>query len=354
MTTKIINKLFKKKIEDRIQTHKTAGLVATHRCNMNCSFCIWKKDLTWMKEDLDIDLNLLIPLFKQMKEFNYSLIALTGGECGLHPKFKELIQMIVDFGFDYTIVTNGRNLDLYKFIFEDTKLNEKFDSLAISLDGSEETHDSKRGKGSYKKILEAIDFFKSKGKCLSLKCAIGKSNYNDFMHVLKIGFEKEVNVEVFDMIDSPETLNSKEHEEVISLIEKNEKTIDEYLKKINISFRLLPFIEGYGFCGSLSGLNFDILPNGKISMCCGQDYDEFIISDLRDEDFFEKIFFNKKEKVKTILSGLVDIHSDPLSQGILAQDRCSFCRVFLNCKKNNGNVSVVYPEEVLKEMEKQK
>lgn len=328
---------------DRYKRLRTIGLVVTRKCNLTCPFCIWNKQEC--DKEVFMDLNILKKALEEGKKYKYNCVQITGGEPILHPKFREIIEMIVDYGFDFTIVSNAMLWERYKFIVEDSRIKEKFNSIAFSLDGSKELHDSGRATGSYDKVLEAIKFFKDK-KGVSIKMALGIHNCpQEILNVLKIAYDSGVEAELFSITDIKEFCLTGLHIEAIyKLLETNKELISNYVNKIPIAVSLLKNIDKIDYCPAFISREIEILPEGKVCFCCVKDYPEFIIGDLNQEGFAE-ILNRRLTLSRKLLNGIMDFMLNPNIINTTVQDGCSICKNILNCEKYGKEVIHNYNNE---------
>jgi len=119
----------------------------TNRCNSRCSYCnIFNRNQRELTESE------IINLLDILKKEGTQRIALWGGE----PLIREDIGRIIDhaknkLGFFISVDTNGylvpQKLDILKNI----------DVLVFSFDGCQNIHDENREKGSYAKVMKAIE-----------------------------------------------------------------------------------------------------------------------------------------------------------------------------------------------------
>src|SRR3989344_6738034 len=104
------------------------------------------------------------------------------------------------------------------------------DNLIISLDGPKDIHDKLRGKGTFDKVVEAINILNSKGIKTTVNAVITKYNfeYIDFL----VEFAKKYNVNLMFQPVVKIKNNSKsdalDNKELLNVIEKIKK-----LKKLN-------------------------------------------------------------------------------------------------------------------------
>ena len=123
-------------------------IYTTEECNLRCKYC---------ESDSDMCSRVSMPSydFEKLKvfieKFPIKNLQFFGGEPLINMPFIERILDEVDSNY-VSINTNGLLLDEIK----DEHLN-KFDQIAVSIDGCSETNDENRGKGTYTKIIEQVN-----------------------------------------------------------------------------------------------------------------------------------------------------------------------------------------------------
>jgi MoaA/NifB/PqqE/SkfB family radical SAM enzyme len=127
----------------------------TDRCQLDCQHCL--RDPEKKPKDLSLEL-IKKGLSEGRRIYNAEHTAFTGGEPTLHPQFREAVDVAIDLGFTWHMVTNGRNLPWLLELFRERPLRrERMTSISFSLDGADEAmHDSIRGAGSYREVMTAI------------------------------------------------------------------------------------------------------------------------------------------------------------------------------------------------------
>ncbi|MGL5716922.1 MAG: radical SAM protein [Paraclostridium sp.] len=82
-------------------------------------------------------------------------ISITGGEPLTHPKINDILELIIQKGFNVQICTNGTLIDssLIKLL---QKYEKNFFRFSISLDGIEKVHDEIRGVGCFESVKTNI------------------------------------------------------------------------------------------------------------------------------------------------------------------------------------------------------
>lgn len=140
----------------------------TSACNLNCIGC-------WAAEygnKLNMDYNTLDSIIRQGKELGTYMYIYSGGEplvrkndiiklCEAHPD-----AMFLAF-------TNGTLIDE---AFADEMLRVKNFVPAISVEGFEEATDSRRGKGTYKAVIKAMEILKNKKLPFGISCCYTSQN----------------------------------------------------------------------------------------------------------------------------------------------------------------------------------
>ena len=129
-------------------------LEVTQRCNLSCVFCGSKCDEHKITDEVPLEEYKRL-LDKGKKDFGTKVfIVLTGGEPLLRKDIFDMCDYIHKLGFSWGMTTNATLIDKEKA----QKLCDcGMYSIAVSMDGDKETHDSLRQvKGSYEKAVEGI------------------------------------------------------------------------------------------------------------------------------------------------------------------------------------------------------
>ncbi|MBI3842109.1 MAG: radical SAM protein [Thaumarchaeota archaeon] len=158
-------------------------------CNLHCTHCYW-----WLNRKENEELT--VEQWKQVidekfKKQHVFIITLVGGEPTLRPDVIELF--VKEFPKRVSVVTNGTYpLKKYKDLY----------FYWVSVDGTEEVHDTIRGKGAYASTRKnIIDYVENNGekalKDIWISMTINSQNYKTikdvidewYGHVNKIGFQ---------------------------------------------------------------------------------------------------------------------------------------------------------------------
>ncbi len=164
----------------------------TERCNLRCTHCY--QDPKLLKEEIKNEdlFNILDGFASQIKEWGIpkgsTRVSLTGGEPLAKEGIFDLIKMCQRYKdvFHYGILTNG--ILLNKNMVSNLK-GLGVDYLQISLEGMEEVNDSIRGKGVFKKAVEAAKMVKESGISTNFSMTVTKVNLNEVPKVIKLSKE---------------------------------------------------------------------------------------------------------------------------------------------------------------------
>lgn len=171
-------------------SHLGLVLVPTSNCNFACSYCFeGKKQAKYMSEEV---VNSLISFINENKKAETLSITWYGGEplmaFNLIEKITNRIKTETKLKIrEQSIVTNGY-LITNKVI--DFMRSNHFDSIQITLDGDEQTHNQSRflkttHHSTYQRIIENIDkLIKLLPKChIKIRVNVDKRNQDDFINV---------------------------------------------------------------------------------------------------------------------------------------------------------------------------
>ncbi|MFH1626272.1 MAG: radical SAM protein [Pseudomonadota bacterium] len=126
----------------------------TMRCNLKCKGC-YAGDY---EQGQELSLELIDRILNEAKELGIYFVSFTGGEVLVRPDLFEMYQKHNDLYFQF--FTNGTLID--------EKMASRFAKLGnvapmISIEGFEKETDFRRGKGTYQKIMRAMDNLREEG-----------------------------------------------------------------------------------------------------------------------------------------------------------------------------------------------
>lgn len=269
----------------------------TNKCNLSCLHCL--RDKTDMRSALPVEL--FDSILRQAKAYNLQHIAFTGGEPTLHPQFGKILDTVVKYGYTYHFVTNAWNFTSVWKLLSDPHFPGrlgKLSGVSISLDGAtEKTHDFIRGKGSFRKILQAISILRTKGIDISVQITVNKKNIGEIEQMAMLASELGLKRLFYAHLE-PTTLA---YEQDLVLDPAQYREVEQRVEnlkcamKIEITFSLghyepLSFFQ----CRALIMQSPNIDYRGRLTFCCqlsgytgspGQETD--IVADLNTVSLYD-------------------------------------------------------------------
>lgn len=153
----------------------------TLRCDLACRHCGSRAGHA--RED-ELDTSECLDLIRQMAELGVMEVTLIGGEAYLRDDWTELVAAIAAHGMSVTMTTGGRG------ITKERALSGKaagLESVSVSIDGLEATHDRLRGvKGSFQSALAALDHFRAAGVKVSCNTQINRLSLPELPALLEL------------------------------------------------------------------------------------------------------------------------------------------------------------------------
>ena len=144
----------------------------TNRCTLNCVYCN-----IWNTRARELSYEEIVKVIDELSRIGTKRISFSGGE----PLLREDISQIISYCRDKNIYpemnSNGT------LIADNIDSIRGLDFLKLSLDGPEQAHDLLRGKGSYRKVINAADACLKEKIKFGFACTLTKHNINklDFM-----------------------------------------------------------------------------------------------------------------------------------------------------------------------------
>ncbi|MCL2592286.1 MAG: radical SAM protein [Defluviitaleaceae bacterium] len=162
------------------QKPSTAIWEVTMGCNMRCAHCG-----SSCKEPLPDELTTdeALSLVDQIAELGLKWITISGGEPLTRVDLPIIIERFVSHSIVVNIITNGWLLEPQ--MAEKLK-NSGVSTIAISLDGTEKTHDKIRQEGSYERIFKAFKALQEVGIATGAVTTISNENIGELPEMRKI------------------------------------------------------------------------------------------------------------------------------------------------------------------------
>lgn len=154
----------------------------TDRCNLRCAHC--PSGRHGGRGELDPGL-FSGRVLAAARLCGIDNLAFTGGEPTLHSRFSHLAARTAAAGLDFSLATNGWSLPKHL----DTLLShrERLRMIAFSLDGAREaTHDRLRGRGSYRRVLQAVSACVLRGLPFGLSMSLTRDNRGEIAEIVAL------------------------------------------------------------------------------------------------------------------------------------------------------------------------
>lgn len=269
----------------------------TNRCNLECKHCLREE----VKQTKDLSVDFIERILTQAKrDYRIEQTSFTGGEPLLYPDLERLFEIVDELDLCFGFVTNGHLLDQRIELLKRPHVKRRLSFIAVSLDGPDaKTHDSIRGKGSFKKAMKAIMLLKSLNITTSIKFTVGRHNLDKLEEMILAGSHLEADkMEIAHMHPTPDNVSSGLIPDPAEF-RAAESVINRMIKgmKMQITMTAGLYINpSFYTCAYLTMSDMYVDVDGRLCLCCqlpgarGRDADKpqlDIIADLNQVELFE-------------------------------------------------------------------
>lgn len=244
----------------------TLVLMLTDVCNLDCVHCFKSNESLAETPFEDIEKTLL----GLKKRFSNLHVSLSGGEATLHRRFEDILSLLNEQNQPYHLVTNGFNFKRRTLPFL-LKYKKNLECVAFSVDGANETsHDRIRGKGSFERIINALQLCKENGIGTRICCTLNKWNLNQIDPIRRFAQKHHITNGVYLWTAIP---TRRLYEQDLLLDEADRAYLlrrREALEceDVYIIGDLRRMDECYDRCEALSLRQFTLDADGNFSLCC--------------------------------------------------------------------------------------
>lgn len=273
----------------------TAVWEITMGCNMRCKHC-GSSCADPLEGELTTDE--AIKLCDDLGELGFQWITISGGEPTTRKDWHLIAKRLSENNITPTMITNGWLLD-EQLIEKGIAAN--INTIAISIDGLEETHDLIRKKGSFQRIMHALDLLKQQKQIsVSAITTINNKNIIELEALKEILIQKgvrawqvQIGLPMGNMAEFNEMImNPEQVDEIIDFayeanqdgrIEIQPADCIGYYNKKEIELREKAFnIDYYRWQGCPAGkYSMGILNNGNITGCTSIRDPKYIAGNIR-------------------------------------------------------------------------
>jgi len=156
-------------IKSPVPSLRYLELQITDQCNLSCGHCYISE-----KSSAELSPGQVRNIMEEFEELQGLRVLITGGEPLLHSSFPEINDMLRNYCVRKILFTNGLLLD------EEVLSGLNVDEIQISIDGLETAHDLLRGKGVFKKAMDAVVRSLETGFEVSVSTMVHSGNLGDF------------------------------------------------------------------------------------------------------------------------------------------------------------------------------
>lgn len=149
--------------------------LVTFKCNLKCAHCYLGEDHPEEFPDY-----LMPRLLEELSLMQGLRVLVSGGEPTLYKHFGKLNELAPEYPLRFVLLSNGMMID--KAFARSLNFNE----VQISLDGMQKGHEIVRGKGTFVRVLNAIESIKNAGLDLSVATMIHSGNLDEWEQMRKL------------------------------------------------------------------------------------------------------------------------------------------------------------------------
>lgn len=218
-----------------------------------------------------MEADLMASILDAISSVGIGNVCLTGGEPALYPGLGRVFDLIADHGMGFSLVSNA-------FLFEEkirplltSRIKPHLAGICFSLDGANaKSHDMIRMRGSFERVINAIEFCAAEKIPVSVKSIIHRKNMSGIVDVAHLCAAKGVaNLGYVLLTPTPLLVAGN----LMPSAEDYENIIRHIKGRLTPSFAMDIVIEGYAdpeyrisFCNPAQGIALDHL--GNFIFCC--------------------------------------------------------------------------------------
>lgn len=322
----------------------------TDRCQLNCKHCLTK----YLNNNNDISIETIKDIASECKKNGIMHIKIGGGEPTLHPNFYEVLKSLTDAGCYISMSTNGYNMNR-KIAKKLKKYNVK---TTVSIEGNEEINDTIRGKGHFKKAIEALKVLQNENVNVNLRVTLTRRILNEKIIKEILCFSDKYNTKIKfsycrpsgSSIDNKLLINYEDYEKYFKIIKLlNSK---EYINKVILDEGMMleqpeeikSFIYRNKICGA-ANRSMHINSKLEISPCVflGNEYkekDKYIFGDI--EKYWKE---EKGENFRKIRDIKVTEECSKCKR--MCKNECTATRLFFNKNVDHADPNCIVRKDVL-------
>lgn len=237
----------------------------TNRCNLSCHHCFSGRH--GGRDDLP--LAILRAVVAEAQALGFKRFSFTGGDPTVSRHFFDAVQLVSEAGYRFGFNTNGWNFPtVYQRLL---RFRESLDVITFSLDGaSEATHDALRGKGSFRRVMQALSICVIEKLPFSINMVVTGHNRHELdLMVRSAARLGAAGVRFGHLMPSPLTT-----EQGFDLAPLARKVVEARIRELSRTSPI-PVAMAPGFhttdlfpCAPLQQLELNIDCRGNVTKCC--------------------------------------------------------------------------------------
>ncbi|RJQ46351.1 MAG: radical SAM protein [Nitrospiraceae bacterium] len=244
---------------------KRLSIELTNHCNLRCHHCA---DARHQCEGA-LKMETVEKIIRNAGAYGFEHLSFTGGEPTMHPSFFDIIRQVSEAGYKFSFVSNGYNFTgIYERLLP---YRDNLGGITFSLDGADEgTHDRLRGKGSFRRVMQAISICLVKGIPFNFNSVVVSSHRERIENMATLAAKLgSCGLRFGHLTPTPSSIKNnlilspderREAEAVISRLRET-SPVAVFMAPGNYTDSLFP-------CAPLEMKEFNIDWKGNVTMCC--------------------------------------------------------------------------------------
>lgn len=263
-------------------------------------------------------------------------VAFTGGEVTIHPRFREIVEVVREEKLKFSLVTNGWHFDrIYQTILDN---RESVCVISFSLDGAtREAHDYWRGEGSFDHLMRSVTKCYMQRIPFTFKVCIRRDTIPQLEQITLLAARLGAKGVSFGHL----LPTSMEIEQESALTLEERRHVEEEICVLASIFKMpIGITVGYYNtdpappCDSLLGLTCNVDYRGRLTLCCNlasyrnADGERDVVADLNHEDFataYERLTSLAREQVLRRQEALAAFAESGEKVDLYTVSPCLFC-----------------------------